>query len=115
MDVASLPQSVDGAGSFRYTTKISEYLAVRLPIVTSQIPLSYDLPFEWMWRLPGDAPWDEHYIAALAEFIQSVTPDQIEQKRCAVPAKSREFDRDVQVGRATEFISDVLFRTRRAQ
>src|SRR5262249_44317537 len=26
MDVASLPQSVDGVGSFRYTTKVSEYV-----------------------------------------------------------------------------------------
>ena len=40
MDVASLPQSVDQIGSFRYTTKLSEYLAAGLPIVTGQIPLA---------------------------------------------------------------------------
>ena len=43
MDIASLPQSVDQVGSFRYTTKVSEYLAAGLPIVTGQIPLAYDL------------------------------------------------------------------------
>ena len=37
-DLASLPQSVDRVGSFRYSTKLSEYLAAGLPIVTSQIP-----------------------------------------------------------------------------
>ena len=42
-DLASLPQSVDGVGSFRYTTKLSEYLAAGLPIVTGQIPAAYDL------------------------------------------------------------------------
>src|SRR4051794_7495315 len=41
-DVASLPQSVDGVGAFRYTTKISEYAEAGLPIVTGQIPLAYD-------------------------------------------------------------------------
>ena len=61
MDVASLPQSVDGVGSFRYTTKLSEYLAARLPVVTGEIPLAFDLDDGWMWRLPGDAPWEERY------------------------------------------------------
>src|SRR5262249_17700770 len=55
MDVASLPQSVDQLGSFRYTTKLSEYLATRLPIVTGQIPLAYDLGDDWVWRLPGNS------------------------------------------------------------
>src|SRR5262249_31540693 len=66
MDVASLPQSVDGVGSFRYTTKLSEYLAAGLPVVTGQIPLAYDLDGNWLWRLPGKAPWDDHYICALS-------------------------------------------------
>ena len=66
MDVGSLPQSVDGVGAFRYTTKISEYLAANLPVVTGEIPLAYDLDEGWLWRLPGDSPWDERYLAALA-------------------------------------------------
>src|SRR5204863_4201797 len=55
MDVGSLPQSVDRVGSFRYTTKLSEYLAFRLPVVTGHIPLAYDLDGGWLWRLPGAA------------------------------------------------------------
>ena len=42
-DLASLPQSVDRVGSFRYSTKLCEYLAVGLPIITGQIPAAYDL------------------------------------------------------------------------
>lgn len=55
MDIGSLPQSVDGVGSFRYTTKISEYLAAGLPLVTGQLPFAYDLGDDWLWRLPGAA------------------------------------------------------------
>ena len=57
MDIGSLPQSVDRVGSFRFTTKLSEYLAAGLPVVTGQIPLTYDLAGndQWMWRLPGNA------------------------------------------------------------
>ena len=55
-DVGALPQSTDGVGSFRYTTKLSEYAAARLPVITSRIPAAYDLGCEWMWRLPGRGP-----------------------------------------------------------
>jgi glycosyltransferase involved in cell wall biosynthesis len=47
MDVGSLPQSVDGVGSFRYTTKISEYFSVRLPFITNEIPAAYDFGLRW--------------------------------------------------------------------
>src|SRR5262249_5245938 len=43
MDIASLPQSVDRVGSVRYTTKLTEYLSVGLPVVTGRIPMAYDL------------------------------------------------------------------------
>ena len=86
IDVASLPQSVDGVGSFRYTTKISEYLAAGLPIVTGQIPLAYDLDDGWIWRLSGDAPWDPRYIADLADLMQSISPGELEAKKRAVPS-----------------------------
>jgi hypothetical protein len=49
--------SVDQVGSFRYTTKLSKYLAFGLPVITGQIPLAYDLDDGWIWRLAGDAPW----------------------------------------------------------
>ena len=73
MDVANLPQSVDGVGSFRYTTKISEYLAAQLPVVTSQIPMAYDICESWVWKLSGKKPWEDDYINYLAHLMQNIT------------------------------------------
>jgi hypothetical protein len=109
MDIASLPQSTDQVGSFRYSTKVSEYLASRVPIVTSQIPLAYDFDGRWIWRLPGQSPWDPKYISALAELLDHVTFDEIKLKRGAIPVKPLpEFVRDTQVERVTQFIGDIL-------
>lgn len=87
MDVLSLPQSVAGVGSFRYTTKLSDYDAARRPVVTDQIPLAYDLPNattgsggEYDWCLPGSAPWDARYLDALADLMRSITREQNEEK-----------------------------------
>ena len=52
-DVGSLSQSVDPVGSFRYTTKLSEYLAVGLPVITGEAPVAYDLDEGYLWRVPG--------------------------------------------------------------
>jgi glycosyltransferase involved in cell wall biosynthesis len=108
MDVASLPQSVDPVGSFRYTTKLSEYLAAGLPIIMGQIPLAYDLGDSWLWRLPGKAPWDARYIDALAIFMERLTPAELKVKQAAVPKNLPEFDRDSQICRATVWIKDLL-------
>jgi hypothetical protein len=108
MDIGSLPQSVDKVGGFRYTTKISEYIAAGLPIVTGRIPLAYDLNDGWLWRLPGGAPWEAKYIEALAALIERLTPSEIVEKRTAVPEKLRDFDRELQVRRVTGFIGDLL-------
>jgi hypothetical protein len=111
MDVASLPQSVDGVGSFRYTTKISEYLAAGLPIVTGQIPLAYDLDEGWAWRLPGDAPWDARYLAGLVQLMREATHADVAARRpaTAVPAL---FSRERQQRQVAAFIRDVLARER---
>jgi glycosyltransferase involved in cell wall biosynthesis len=108
MDVASLPQSVDRVGSFRYTTKLSEYLAARLPVITGQIPLAYDLDDGWLWRLAGKAPWDERYIEALANLIDRLTVDEIASKRSALLQKAPDFNRNRQVACVTEFVTDLL-------
>lgn len=108
MDLGSLPQSVDGVGSFRYTTKISEYLAARLPIVTTQIPAAYDLEDGWAWRIAGDAPWKTDYLDALTAFLDGLTPADVAVKRAAVPTTPTEFDRQRQVHRAANFINDLL-------
>jgi glycosyltransferase involved in cell wall biosynthesis len=108
MDIASLPQSVDQVGSFRYTTKLSEYLAAGLPVVTGQIPLAYDLGDDWLWRLPGESPWDERYLQALADLMNDLSLEDLHAKQQAVPRNSPIFNRDQQVTRATAFITDLL-------
>jgi len=108
MDVASLPQSVDGVGSFRYTTKLSEYFAARLPLVTSQIPMAYDLGGNWVWQLPGAKPWEERYINALATLMLNITAQEIIAKKQAVPSELPEFDYKQQLERITNFINGIL-------
>ena len=115
MDVASLPQSLDGVGSFRYTTKISEYLAAAIPLVIGRIPVAYDLDEGWMWRLPGAAPWTREYIANMAELMETVTREDIAAKRAALPQHLADFDRDRQVARVTAFLSELIEEERRAQ
>ena len=107
MDVASLPQSVDGVGSFRYTTKLSEYLAAGLPVVTGQIPLSYDLDEGWLWRLPGDAPWDDRYISALAQLMDSLSAEELAGRRAHVPAALPVFSKRDQQDRVRDFLTDL--------
>jgi glycosyltransferase involved in cell wall biosynthesis len=106
MDVASLPQTVDQVGSFRYTTKLSEYLAAGLPVITSRIPLSYDLNTGWLWRLPGATPWGEEFISSLAGLMRTIHVDDLVRKRSALPPHV--FDKAAQVDRVTQFIEDLL-------
>ncbi len=108
MDVASLPQSVDGVGSFRYTTKISEYVAARLPVITGQIPLAYDLDTGWLWRLPGNAPWEPAYVESLGQLMQTITHADLQQKLNQLPESLPEFDRASQIHRITNFMNDLL-------
>jgi hypothetical protein len=110
MDVASLPQSCDALGNFRYTTKVSEYLAAGLPLVTGEIALAYDLDEGHIWRLPGANPWDPAYVGALARLMEELSPEALRAKRKAVPAYVPEFDRERQVRRTTAFIEDLLAR-----
>jgi glycosyltransferase involved in cell wall biosynthesis len=108
MDVASLPQSVDKLGSFRYTTKLPEYFSVRLPIVTNQIPAAYDLDYGQIWRLPGRSPWDPSFVRSLVDLMDRINSAAIEKKRDAIQACLPEFDRDRQIARATAFVQDIL-------
>jgi len=107
MDVGSLPQSVDGVGTFRYTTKISEYFSVGLPFITNEIPAAYDLDYGGLWRLPGEAPWDPCFIDALVQLLTNLTLESIKLKRNSIPAYIRDFDRDVQVQRVTNFVNEI--------
>lgn len=108
MDVGSLPQSLDGVGSFRYTTKISEYVAARLPMVTGELPLAYDLDDGWMWRLPGAAPWDPAYVEALARLMTSITDDEIRTRRERIPADPALFSHLRQRRAVSAFVEDLI-------
>jgi glycosyltransferase involved in cell wall biosynthesis len=109
MDVASLPQSVDGVGSFRYSIKLSEYLAAGLPVITGETPAAYDLDEGCFWRLPGATPWSETYLGALTQLMESLTPSLLADRREAVAQRrSRIFDKQAQQLRMSEFIKDIL-------
>jgi glycosyltransferase involved in cell wall biosynthesis len=108
-DLGSLSQSVDGVGSFRYTTKLSEYLAVGLPILTGETPLAYDLDEGFMWRLPGAAPWSEIYVDALSALLERLDAQEVLDRREAITqASSKIFDPIAQQRRMTAFVNDIL-------
>ncbi len=108
-DVGSLSQSVDGVGSFRYTTKMSEYLASGLPVIAGEVPAAYDLDEGYMWRLPGPAPWSELYIRALAELLESLSPEEVARRRDAIARRRADpFDKATQQQRMSEFVRDIL-------
>jgi len=110
-DVGSLSQSVDAIGAFRYTTKLSEYLASGLPVITGEVPLAYDLDEGYMWRLPGHAPWSPTYVTALSGLLERLSVEEVARRRQAVTARREEpFDREVQQLRMKEFIEDILAR-----
>lgn len=108
MDVGSLPQSVDGVGAFRYTTKLPEYAGCGLPVITNQVPMAYDIGLDWMWRLPGDAPWDRMYLDGLVHFLEELTPETVAGKRSQIPELNLIFDRSAQRERVTVFLNDLL-------
>jgi glycosyltransferase involved in cell wall biosynthesis len=108
-DLASLSQSTDEVGAFRYTTKLSEYLAVGLPVITAQTPLAYDLDEGCLWRLPGAAPWSARYLDALVALLQGLTRDEVSARAGAVARRrSDPFDRAEQQRRAAAFVRDLL-------
>jgi hypothetical protein len=112
-DLASLSQSTDEIGSFRYTTKLSEYMAAELPVITGATPLSYDLDEGQLWRLPGEAPWSPVYLDALTRLIETLTRDEVAQRREAVRQRRGEpFDRAAQQRRMRDFVLDLLARER---
>ena len=110
-DVGSLSQSVDGVGSFRYTTKLSEYMAVGLPIITGETPLAYDLDDGFIWRLPGAAPWSETYVGALAAMLERLSAQEIAERRNAFARLgANPFDKLAQQRRMRDFVEDILAR-----
>jgi glycosyltransferase involved in cell wall biosynthesis len=108
IDIVTLPQSVNEVGNFRYTTKISEYLAAGLPVFLNQTPFSYDFCGGWFWRLRGDAPWSPKYIKNLCDILNVISKSDIEEKKKKVPIELGIFQKSEQVARFTEFCNDIL-------
>lgn len=108
MDIGSLPQSLNPVGTFRFTTKISEYWAAGLPIVTGHLPLAYDLTLAWSWRIAGPAPWHPDYIQNLARWLEPLTQEELSRKISALPAALPEFDAARQARAVTAFLTDLL-------
>lgn len=108
MDIGSLPQTMDKVGMFRYTTKVCEYLQAGIPIVVSRIPMAYDLAFNWGWRLPGDTPWGDKYINALAGFMEVVTADQVRKLSSQIPDHIPIFDKAYQQKKIGQWITDII-------
>ena len=108
MDIGSLPQTIDGVGNFRYTTKITEYLAAELPIVTSRIPMAYDLDSGWIWRIPGDVPWGREYVEALRYLLENMTTLELNSKREQAGSVLHTFDKHRQEARITDFLAETF-------
>jgi hypothetical protein len=109
LDVASLPQSVDGVGAFRYTTKLPEYLHDAVPVVTGQLPFAYDLDEGWLWRLPGRTPWGEQYVSALAALMAKMTLQDLQERREQISSTTMtRFDLPAQRARCAAFVGDIL-------
>lgn len=108
LDLASLPQTLDGVGLFRFTTKLAEYQAACLPVLTGRLPAAYDLRGAWV-RLPGNAPWDERYLSALAATLDGMTGERLTGLRSgAEAARAHAFDREDQVDAVTAFVGELL-------
>ena len=107
-DVASLPQSCDQVGSFRYSTKLAEYVDADLPIVTGEIPASYDLVGQSGWRLPGESPWAEEYVSALSDLMTCISKSEFASRAGWSPSARDTFDFDRQKDRALAIIEDCL-------
>ncbi|HEV7584951.1 MAG TPA: glycosyltransferase [Solirubrobacteraceae bacterium] len=108
-DMASLSQSTDRVGSFRYTTKLSEYLDAGLPVISGQNPVAYDLDEGCFWRVPGDAPWSPVYIDALQALLEALTATELSQRRQAVRERATDaFDLEAQQRRVADFIRDLM-------
>lgn len=107
MDVGALSQSTDLIGAMRFTTKLPEYLAAGLPVVGGETPVAYDLDSGWLWRLPGNAPWDDVHVAALAGLMQHVTREEIAARAAKVPRNLDLFDARLQQQRVCGFVREL--------
>jgi glycosyltransferase involved in cell wall biosynthesis len=109
MDIGFITQTMDELGSFRLTTKLPEYLAAGLPVAMSPIPGFFDYACDAGWALPPHHPASDAFVSELGTWIDTVTWDEITQRRNRAPEIARTvFDYSVIRPRFTSFIYDVL-------
>jgi Glycosyl transferases group 1 len=108
LDAGSLPQSSDRVGAFRYSTKMPEYVAAGLPMVTGYTPAAYDLDRGGFWRLPGRGPWETEYLGALSHLLETIDREEIDRKRARIGANWPEFDRRRQSSLVSRFVTEQL-------
>lgn len=112
MDIASLPQSRDRVGAFRYSTKLPEYVAAGLPMLTGQLPVAYDLGLDAFFRLPGAAPWSDVYIEALKDLLESLRPEMISKASAAARDLNVMFGLEDQRNRVSALVEDIVAEAR---
>jgi glycosyltransferase involved in cell wall biosynthesis len=109
MDIGFITQTMDQLGSFRLTTKLPEYLATGLPVAMSPVPGYYDYAHGAGWPLPPEHPATESFARALGSWIDTVTVNEIDDRRKRATHIARTvFDYSVVQPRFSAFISDLL-------
>jgi hypothetical protein len=78
-------------------------------VITGEVPAAYDLDEGYLWRLPGDAPWDATFIDALTALLREITRAEVDDRRAAAKTVSADvFDRARQQRRMGAFVVDIL-------
>ena len=109
MDVGFIAQTIDQLGRYRLTTKLPEYLAAGLPVAMSPIPGFYDYVLGAGWSLPACHPASSTFHRNCAEWLETLSWDEIHERRDRAPSIARRFfDYDVVRPRFEAFIDDVL-------
>ena len=109
MDVGFITQTLDGLGTYRLTTKMPEYLSAGVPIAMSPTPGFFDYVGEAGWPLPPFHPASDAFHKGLARWLDSLTTDDIQQRRAlARTIAERVFDYEVVGPRFRRFINSIL-------
>ena len=80
MDIGLIPQTLDGLGSYRLTTKLPEYLAAGLPVAMSPVPGFYDYVYPAGWALPARHPADSLFHREFARWLDLLDRTEVREK-----------------------------------
>lgn len=108
-DVGFVTQTLDQLGNFRITSKLTSYLACGIPVGMSPIPAYYDYASDAGWVLPALHPADHRFHVLLAQWLDSLTGDEIAEKRAnARHIAEKYFDYKDAQAKFCEFIESLL-------